>query len=477
MDTIQNIGRNSIAVILGCVAGAVIDSFIVIILARYFGHYGFGEICFLGIFFYFFRHIDNFFIRPILVREMSRNVVNADAIIGSGFIIRIIFALIAIILMWTILLFGNHSIDILQLAIFTSISLVISSMGASYDIVFQINLKQVYSKFINFLSKIVTLALLCFVVFLKKDLLFFYVFSTIIGIISFFYIRRYAEKFIKLKFNISFKLWQDIFCKSLPLFISGIFIFVYHRTDQIMLLQMKGVEAVGSYSAAVKFAEVFNIIPIALVASLLPLMSKCFYSKNEYFEKIYQLSFKYLLLFIIPVAFGVAIFSDSITVIIYGDNFLSSGLALRFLIWAEVFVFLGIMNNTILVAANKQIIDPFLTGISAIANILLNFIFIPRYGFVGAAATTLVAYAVGPVIGYFLKTTKKYSLSMLKNFLKPFFASLIMAGFICYFRFFSWWLIIIAPLIYLFIMYFIRGVDYNDLRRIKEVIRAKNAAS
>lgn len=229
---------------------------------------------------------------------------------------------------------------------------------------------------------------------------------------------------------------------------------------------MKGPDKVGLYSVAVRLAESFNIIPIALMVSVLPLMSQYYkLSKND-FERIYQLSFKYLLIFIIPVASYISIYSDNIVSLFYGKGFLLSGSALRILIWAEVFVFLGVVNNSILIAANKQKIDSIFTGTSAFVNIVLNLVLIPKYGIVGAAIASLVSYSIGPIMGYFIPLTQLYSRCMFYYSMRPILVSLLVFSFIYYSRLSFLTSLIIAPLIYLLVMYFIKGIDGDDIYQL-----------
>jgi len=203
-------------------------------------------------------------------------------------------------------------------------------------------------------------------------------------------------------------------------------------------------------------------------------MSVCFSACQESFVRVYRLSFKYLLCFIIPVAVWCGIFSGKIIALIYGAKFASSAAALSILIWAEVFVFVGVINNAILIATNKQALDPVFTGASAAVNIVLNLVLIPRYGFVGASASSLISYALGPVMGYFIKTTRPYSKSMLRYSLKPLCAALVM--FLCVYplRDLFWVSLLVSPVIYLLVIYFIRGIDKEDRRLLKSIVPAFN---
>jgi len=466
MNIIKKIAKNSSIIILGNIVDTICNIIISVSLARYFGQSGFGKLSFLAIFFFFLASADNQWIRPILVREMSKDEKNCPYIIGNGLIIKGLISLLAIIFFWFTIWTLKAPTEIVTLAFFTSIGLLIASIISSYETIFQIKLKMFYFVNFNLLNKILLLILIYIVAVWKGGLFLFYLLSLLPSIILLLQVKHYSEKIIRPRFEIDFAIWRKIFKESWPLGLSAFFIFIYHRIDQIIIFHLKGPDKVGLYSVAVRLVESFNIVPIALMASVLPLMSQYYeLSKND-FERIYQLSFKYLLIFIIPVASYISIYSDNIVSLFYGKGFLLSGSALRILIWAEVFVFLGVVNNSILIAANKQKIDSIFTGTSAFVNIVLNLVLIPKYGIVGAAIASLVSYSIGPIMGYFIPLTKAYSRCMLYYSMRPILVSLLVFSFIYYSRFSFLTSLIIAPLIYLLVMYFIKGIDGDDIYQL-----------
>jgi len=472
MSTARKIAGNSGVIIAGYIGENILNLILLISLARYFSQAGFGKISFLAVFFFFISSTDNLLIRPILVREMSRDGKSAPVVIGNGMLIRVLFSCAAVVFLWLSIWMTAAAPDMARLAVFTSINLLTASLVSSYEAIFEVNFKVWYFKLINLLSLALTLGLLYIVIAYKGDLLHFYILGVIPGFIALGLIRHYAHKLIKPEFRIDLGLWKRIFRESWPLLLTAVFIFIYHRIDQVILLRIKGPQEVGAYAAAVKLAEFLSVIPVALKVSILPLMSVYFNTSKEGLARVYRASFKYLLFFIIPVAVWCGIFSGRIMTLVYGGEFASSAAALSILIWAEVFVFVGVVNNAILIATNKQALDPVFTGVSAAVNIVLNLVLIPEYGFTGAAASSLIAYAVGPVMGYFIKTTRPYSGSMLYYSLRPLCAALAM--FVCVYplRNMFWLSLLVSPVIYLLVMCLIKGIDKEDLRILRSIIPA-----
>ena len=320
MLIVKKIAENSSVIILGNILERVLGLFITIALARYFGQTGFGKLSFLAIFFFYLASIDNQWIRPILVREMSRDECNAGRIIGNGLVIKALISVAAIIFFWITIGVIKPTPDIVILAIFTSWSLFLNSLTSSYEIVFQVSLKMKYFIGLNIFIRILNLMLVYLIIFFKQNLFNFYILSLIPGFILLGLLRHYSAKITKPSFKFDTILWRRIFRESWPLGLTAVFIFIYHRIDQTLLLYFKGPEDLGLYAAGLKLVEVLNIIPLAFMIPMLPLLSSCFNKSEVDFKNKYRLSFRYLLVFIIPLAMGISLFPGQIIRLFYGGN-------------------------------------------------------------------------------------------------------------------------------------------------------------
>jgi O-antigen/teichoic acid export membrane protein len=166
-----------------------------------------------------------------------------------------------------------------------------------------------------------------------------------------------------------------------------------------------------------------------------------------------------MVILIIPIAVGTTLLAEPIISFFYKDQFLPSISALQILVWSEVFVFIGVVNNHILIASNKQKIDFIFTSNSAVINVLLNLLLIPKYSFVGAAVATVISYSVGPIMGVFIPATRDYSTAAFKSMIKPFIASIGMGGYICYVSSFNlMFLISTSSIIYFGMLLLIKGL-------------------
>jgi O-antigen/teichoic acid export membrane protein len=94
-------------------------------------------------------------------------------------------------------------------------------------------------------------------------------------------------------------------------------------------------------------------------------------------------------LFILPIAVGTTLLGHRIISLLYPPEFFNAGITLQLLIWVAVFVYLNIVLKTVLVSINEQKKLTMTIFFGAILSVLLNFILIPSYSFMGASIAAI----------------------------------------------------------------------------------------
>lgn len=205
---------------------------------------------------------------------------------------------------------------------------------------------------------------------------------------------------LKFKKSTAISLLRD----SWPLILSSIITMLYMRIDQIMIKEMLDSESVGYYAAAVRLSETWYFVPTILAASLFPAILSA--KKNNHIEYINRLQKFYSLMIAIslPISILLAFCSEFIVILLFGDAFKESVDIFRVHIFASVFVFLFVASGRWILTENYTMLSFYRNSIAAILNIILNYIFIPKYGAIGAAYGTIIAFAMA---GYFFDLTSK----------------------------------------------------------------------
>lgn len=212
---------------------------------------------------------------------------------------------------------------------------------------------------------------------------------------------------------------KELLGESWPLLLSGIAVLIYMRIDQIMLGQIVGDTSVGYYSAALKLSEVWYTIPIAIMNSATPIITKSFLIDiNQYHLRLQKL-FNLMTLIGLTLAIPTTFLAPSIIQIIYGKEYLISASILSIHIWSSIFIGWGLLKDMILVTQGLVKIILITTIVGAICNVLLNLILIPNYFGVGAAWATLISQVLSvSVVLLFFNQTRKFTGMQIKSIFK-----------------------------------------------------------
>lgn len=190
--------------------------------------------------------------------------------------------------------------------------------------------------------------------------------------------------------------------ESWPLALSSTAAVIYTNIDRVMLGQMLGDEAVGLYSSAANLSDAWWFLPTIVASSLYPTIIQ---AKNCD-RQVYRQQMQWFYDLNSALAYGlialVMPLSGLIITLLYTETYRSAAPVLAVYIWSTLFVFLGIAQSRWLVSEGLQTyaLQSRLAGL--VLNVLLNLVLIPLYQGMGAAIATLISYAVGNHLYFFL---------------------------------------------------------------------------
>ncbi len=192
---------------------------------------------------------------------------------------------------------------------------------------------------------------------------------------------------------------RDMARRALPYLALAFLAVVYFRVDTIMLSALRGAKDVGLYQASYKLIDALMFVPAGLMGALFPAMSLFSKTSPELFGRSFERALHVLAMLALPLAVGVTLFAPDIIAFLFGASFAPSAGVLRVLIWALAFMFLNApMGNILFNSDRLKRFVPLAVGNTAL-NIALNFLLIPRFGFLGAGMVTLAC----EISGFFLQ--------------------------------------------------------------------------
>lgn len=118
------------------------------------------------------------------------------------------------------------------------------------------------------------------------------------------------------------------------------------------------------------------------------------------------------------IALMITILAPFIIHTLYGDAYERSILSLQILSWSVLFSYLGVARGAWIVSEGLQRYVKYLTGIGAIANIIMNWMLIPSLGATGASIATLITQIiVNFIAAFFIKELRPNSMLIVDAFL------------------------------------------------------------
>jgi len=196
-------------------------------------------------------------------------------------------------------------------------------------------------------------------------------------------------------FHLDVNLTERVARYSIPLTASGVAGFVYRSVDIFLILYFLDSSAVGVYGvayAAVGFIQMFSTAFNFLGA---PVASELEHGRDiEEVMSVFRPVARWLAVGSACAFVPLGIFSTEFISLIYGSGYAAGGLALAVLAFGYGAQNVLSVNNQILQGLGRSRILAFNSVLAASVNLVLNILFIPRFGIVGAAAATSVSFVL-----------------------------------------------------------------------------------
>jgi O-antigen/teichoic acid export membrane protein len=167
---------------------------------------------------------------------------------------------------------------------------------------------------------------------------------------------------------------------------------IYLKWDLLVLTYFAiGKQQIGWYAGAFKIVEAFSALPSLLGAALFPLIFRLRTENPVALDRLLNATIKAVLLFSIPIAATISLFSRQITAFVYGNSFLPGAGVLAVLIWCIVPIFLYFYLMFVNVAAGQAKTNLWAGCLALAAGLTANVVLVPRLGYIGAAWSALIA--------------------------------------------------------------------------------------
>lgn len=183
--------------------------------------------------------------------------------------------------------------------------------------------------------------------------------------------------------------WNYSLSLSIPLLPHYLSLIVLGQLSRIMVQFYCGPSMAGIYSLAYQVSLIMNLIISGINSALTPWLYQNL--KNKEYRKIKQTT-TILILSISSISIVAMFVSPEIVRILGTEEYLQAVWIIPPILLSTIVTFIYSIFGTILFYFEKTNLIAIATTSGAILNVILNMIFIPRYGFIAAAYTTLISY-------------------------------------------------------------------------------------
>ena len=413
----KKILSNSVWMIIQHMYSMLTSLIIVALIARHLGPSDYGLINYCASVITIFTTLAGLGLENLIVSEIIKNPDREGGYLGTALVMRLASSFISYPLILALIAAlnpGNNTL--LLVAAFQALGMVFQS----YDVLvywFRLKLKMKYVS-VALICAITVASLLRVLLLVNKATVEWFALAISVQafvaglLITAFFLTKKDVR-LKVKSNDAKALLRI----SYNCIISSMSIVIYMEADKIILENMTDSAHVGIYSAAVLMATCWQFIPNALIDSSRPvILEKRKISYEEYIDQ-----FKLIMGGVNLMSFVFALLMTClgwvVIYVIYGIEYIGAFIPLIILSWASFIGVSGYTRTIWITGESLYKYEKYYAVSAAILNIVLDIVFIWKFGIVGAAVATLITYVYEVlIVPLFFKETKAFTRMYFQSF-------------------------------------------------------------
>ncbi len=386
------VASNSLFGLSGEIFSRIMRFALVIAAARMLGDADYGKITFAIAFGALFLILADFGLHELLVREIAKKPQDVERLLGNGLLIKLGLSTVTAISIYLAGKLSHKPHDVLMTVYVIGAAQITGSLAEYFSTVFQGLQKLKHDAIANVILSFSNTVIGIIVLVAGGgflELAWVYLVARLLKLI--YCLALAATKFVRIRILVNTSLLRFLLFEGAVFGITRFFAVMYTNVDSTMLSFMVGDKEVGWYNAAYRLIFAMMVIPIGIMRAVYPALSAYFKSDPAAFQKLFAKTTKILFWTGTSIASAVFVLADKIILFVYGRAYVNAAIALRLLVWSTAFYFVGVVMTNVTRSAGQQRFTAKVVTASAFLNLILNFILIPRYSYVGAAFATLMS--------------------------------------------------------------------------------------
>ena len=427
MSLTRQLAHNTVVQIVGKIVSTFLGLVAIGMITRYLGQEQFGWYITTMSFLQFIGILVDFGMIPVTAQMLSEPAFDKTKLFQNIFTFRFVTALVFLGLSPIAALFFPYPAEVKMAIGFTTISFLSIALNQVFTGLYQTKLKMHIQVLSEIAGRIALVAGLWLIMAGNLSFLWLMGAVTVASVMYTVLMAIEAHRLSPLRLSFDKTMWHAIAIKMWPIAISIIFNVVYLKGDLVLLSIMRPQAEVGIYGAAYRVIDILTQTAMLLMGVMLPLLAFA-WSRNlkDQFRRYLQQSFDVMMILAIPMVAGLLVLARPIMVLVAGEEFAVSGVALQILAFAVFGVYLGGVFGHVAVAINKQKKTMWVYISGAIMTLIGYLYFIPIYGMWGAAWMSVFSELYVGLLLWLVIRTQSHEIIRLKTLGKVTFASVVM---------------------------------------------------
>jgi O-antigen/teichoic acid export membrane protein len=371
------------------VANILLGVVVVVLLTRELGVRGFGEwstvlaVCTVA------GYIGELGLEPAAVRRAAARPDEQADVVGTLLLLRVLLALPAAVASFVaVLLVATSPAMVTAGLLVASMSLV--SAASALRVVFQLRVRNDVPMIVMTVNSLLWMgAVVALASTGSSSLVAFAAGLLVANVVSTALLAALALRSERVRFGGFRTHSRELLRVGVVLGMGQFLTFAYERIDLALLLHFTDEFQAGLYGAVYQLLDRAQFIPMAVLTTLLPLLTLARATDPERLRRLVLKAFELLMLASLPVvAFSLAA-AEPFVALLFGEEYRPAAPALPVLMGAFVLTALGylLFNLALVVDAQARILV--ITAAALTVNVVANVLLLPRFGFMAAAWTTL----------------------------------------------------------------------------------------
>lgn len=187
---------------------------------------------------------------------------------------------------------------------------------------------------------------------------------------------------------------RELIVMGVPFAIASLLYLGYTQVDQVLVFQFAGAREAGLFGVANRVLDRALVIPASILATLFPMLAAAYGVDMARLRGLVQTATEVLLTATLPLVCLVAVIATPLLRLMFGAQFAAAGPALSILMIVYAISAFSYMAGDLVIVLRMQRRYIAYATAGLVANVGLNALLIPRYGFIAAAWVNVISEAL-----------------------------------------------------------------------------------